>query len=97
VNEITVARNRAADALAEVGRAVESLLNSFHGKVSVASVHNFKKRNLGIPREVHILLFQYSFLYCLTISYESLFKDPECHLVDELHPHFLEKSVSQKG
>lgn len=26
----------------------------------------------------------------------SLIKDPECHLVDELHPHFLEKSVSQK-
>jgi hypothetical protein len=42
VNEITVARNRAADALAEVGRAVESLLNSFHGKVSVASVDDLE-------------------------------------------------------
>ena len=42
VNEITVARNRAAYALAEVGRAVESLLNSFHGKVSVASVDDLE-------------------------------------------------------
>ncbi len=42
VDEITVARNRAADALAEVGRAVESLLNSFHGKVSVASVDDLE-------------------------------------------------------
>lgn len=42
VDEITVARNRAAYALAEVGRAVESLLNSFHGKVSVASVDDLE-------------------------------------------------------
>jgi hypothetical protein len=42
VNEVTVARNRAADALAEVGRTIERLLNRFHGKVSVASVDDLE-------------------------------------------------------
>ena len=42
VNEITVARDRAADTLAEVGRTVEGLLDRFHGKVSVTSVHDLE-------------------------------------------------------
>ena len=42
VNEITVARDRAADTLAEVSRAIERLLNRFHGKVCVASVDDLE-------------------------------------------------------
>ena len=52
VDEITVARDRAADALAEVSRAVESLLNSFHGKVSVASVDDLEKSYLRITSTI---------------------------------------------
>jgi hypothetical protein len=71
VNEITVARDRAADTLAEVSRAIERLLNRFHGKVCVASVDDLEECDLGITSKVNILRDQYSFLYCLTISYES--------------------------
>jgi hypothetical protein len=42
VNEITVTRDRAADTLAEVSRAIERLLNRFHGKVCVASVDDLE-------------------------------------------------------
>jgi hypothetical protein len=42
VNEITVTRDRAADTFAEVSRAIERLLNRFHGKVCVASVDDLE-------------------------------------------------------
>ena len=52
VNEITVTRDRAADTLAEVSRAIERLLNRFHGKVCVTSVHDLEKSDLWITSTI---------------------------------------------
>ncbi len=55
VNQVTVARNGAAHALAKIGRAVERLLNRLHGKVGVAAIHHLEKGNLGITRKINVL------------------------------------------
>ena len=55
VDEIAVARDRALYLLAEVRRAVERLFNGFHGEVRVATVHDFKKSDLRVARQVDIL------------------------------------------
>ena len=44
VDQITVAADRALHLLAEVGRAVEGLLNRLHGEVSVATVDNLEDK-----------------------------------------------------
>jgi len=55
MNQITVTLNGAGDFLAEVGGTIEGVLNGLHGEVSVTSVHDFKKCNLGVTCEVNIL------------------------------------------
>lgn len=53
--KITITRNSACHALAEVSRAVEGLLDGFHREVRVASVNNFEESNLRIAGKVYIL------------------------------------------
>jgi len=48
VNQVSVTGDCACYLLAEVGRAVEGLLNSLHGKVSVASVDDLEEGNLRV-------------------------------------------------
>ena len=55
VDQITVALDRARDLLAEVGGAVEGILNRLHGEVGVSAVHNLEESDLGITSQVHIL------------------------------------------
>ena len=55
VDQITVALDRARNALAEARRAVERVLDGLHGEVRVAAVHDLEESNLGVAREVHIL------------------------------------------
>jgi len=55
VDQVTVALDRARDALAEARGAVERVLNGLHGKVRVAAVHDLEKSNLRVTREVNVL------------------------------------------
>jgi len=55
VNQITVTGNSAGYLLAEVGRAVEGLLNRLHGEVCVTAVYHLKKSNLRVSRQINIL------------------------------------------
>ena len=55
VNQVAVAADCALDLLAEVGRAVEGLLNRLHGEVRVAAVHDLEKCNLRVARQIDIL------------------------------------------
>jgi len=48
VDQITVALNGAGDLLAEVRGAVKRVLDRLHGKVSVATIDNLKKGDLGV-------------------------------------------------
>jgi len=55
VGKITVAADGTGHAATEIGLTVESLLNRFHGKVSVASVGHLPESNLGITSKVNVL------------------------------------------
>ena len=55
VDQVTVALDRARDALAEARRAVERVLDGLHGEVRVAAVHDLEESNLRVTREVNVL------------------------------------------
>ena len=55
VDKITVALDRARDLLAEVGSAVEGVLNRLHGEVRVAAIHHLEEGNLRVTCEVNVL------------------------------------------
>ncbi len=55
VDQVTIALDGAGHLLAKVGGTVEGVFNGFHGKVSVATVHNFKKCDLRVTSQVHVL------------------------------------------
>jgi len=48
VDQVAVAADRACDALAEVGSAVEGLLNRLHREVGVTAVHDLEERDLRV-------------------------------------------------
>ena len=50
MDQVAVAADRACDTLAEVGRAVERLLNRLHREVGVPAVHNLEERDLRVAR-----------------------------------------------
>jgi len=50
VDQVAIARDRACNLLAEVGRAVEGLLNRLHGEVRVATVDDLEEGDLGVAR-----------------------------------------------
>jgi hypothetical protein len=53
--KVSVTGDGACNTTAEVGLAVESLLNRFHGKVSVSAVGYLPESNLGITSKVYVL------------------------------------------
>ena len=55
MDQVAVAADRARDTLAEVGRAVERLLNRLHREIRVAAVHDLEERDLRVTRQVDIL------------------------------------------
>ena len=55
MDQVAVAADRACDTLAEVGRAVERLLNRLHREVGVPAVHDLEERDLRVSRQVDIL------------------------------------------
>jgi len=55
VDQITIAADRALHLLAEVGRAVEGLLNRLHREVRVAAVHYLEKGDLRVTRQIDVL------------------------------------------
>lgn len=55
MDQVAVAADRACDTLAEVGSAVERLLNRLHREVGVATVHHLEERDLRVSRQVDIL------------------------------------------
>ena len=54
-DQVTIAADRARDALAEVGKAIEGLLDGLEGEVSVPAVHNFEEGDLRVAGEVDVL------------------------------------------
>jgi hypothetical protein len=46
VDQVTITGDGALDLLAKVGRAVEGLLNGFHGKVSVATIYDLEDKEI---------------------------------------------------
>jgi len=55
VDQIAVTGDCACYLLAEVGRAVEGLLNRLHGEVCVASVDYLEEGNLRVARQIDVL------------------------------------------
>ena len=55
VDEVTVARDGAGHALAEVGLTVKGLLDGLDREVGVTTVHHLPESDLGVTSEVHIL------------------------------------------
>jgi len=55
VDQVAVTRDGALHLLAEVRRAVESLLNRLHGEVRVATVDHLEEGDLGVASQVDIL------------------------------------------
>jgi len=55
VDQVAVAADRACDLLAEVGRAVEGLLNRLHGEVCVATVDHLEEGDLRVASKIDIL------------------------------------------
>jgi hypothetical protein len=55
MNKITIAGNGASNSLAEVSSSVKDLLNRLHREVSVTTIHNLEKSNLGVSSEINIL------------------------------------------
>jgi len=50
VDKIAVTRNGARNFLAEIGAAVELLINGLHTEIGVPSIDHFPESNLGVPR-----------------------------------------------
>jgi hypothetical protein len=55
MNKITISGNSASNSLAEVSSSVKDLLNGLHREVSVTTIHNLKKSNLGVSSKINIL------------------------------------------
>ena len=55
VHEVTVTRNSACYALAEIGRTVEGLLDGLHREVCVAAVNYLEEGNLRVTGKVNVL------------------------------------------
>ena len=55
VDQVAVAADRACYLLAEVGRAVERLLDGLHREVRVSAVDHLEEGDLGVTCEVDIL------------------------------------------
>lgn len=55
VGEITIAADRALHTATEVSLAVESLLNSLHREVGVATIGDLPEGNLGVTGEINVL------------------------------------------
>jgi hypothetical protein len=55
ISKVSVTGDGACYTAAEVGLTVESLLNGFHGKVSVPTVGHFPESNLRITSKVYVL------------------------------------------
>jgi len=55
VDQITVALDSAGDLLAKVGSTVEGVLNGFHGEVSVTTINNLEKGDLGVTSQINVL------------------------------------------
>jgi len=55
VGKITVAADNAGHAAAEIGLAVEGLLNRFNSKVGVSAVSYFPESNLRVTSKVNVL------------------------------------------
>ena len=55
MDQVAVAADRARDTLAEVGRAVERLLDRLHREVRVATVYHLEERDLRVARQIDIL------------------------------------------
>ena len=55
VDQVAVAADRARNALAEVGRAVERLLNGLHREVRVPTVDDLEECDLRVSRQVNVL------------------------------------------
>jgi len=71
VDEVTVALDRARDLLAEVGGAVEGILDGLHREVRVAAVDNLEESHLGVTRKINVLC---------TIGYK-LHQPTSCHVI----------------
>jgi len=55
VDQVAVALDRARDLLAEVGGAVEGVLDGLHGEVRVAAVDDLEESHLGVTRKIYVL------------------------------------------
>ena len=55
VDQVAVAADGAGHTLAEVGHAVEGLLNRLHREVGVPAIELLEKGHLGVRRQIHIL------------------------------------------
>jgi hypothetical protein len=55
VSKVTVARNGACYAAAEIGLAIESLLNGLHREVRVAAVSYLPECDLWVARKIYVL------------------------------------------
>jgi hypothetical protein len=55
VGKVTIAGNGALHTATEVGLAIESLLDRFHGEIGVAAVRHFPESYLWIARKIDIL------------------------------------------
>ena len=55
VDQVSVTADRACNTLAEVGSAVEGLLNGLHREVGVATVHHLEECDLRVSRQVDVL------------------------------------------
>ena len=55
VDQVAVAADCACNLLAEVGRAVEGLLDRLHGEVCVAPVDHLEEGDLGIASKIDVL------------------------------------------
>ena len=55
VDQVAVTADRARNTLAEVGSAVERLLNGLHREVGVATVHHLEECDLRVSRQVDVL------------------------------------------
>jgi hypothetical protein len=53
VDQITVTLDGAGDLLAEVGGAIEGVLDGLHGEVSVTTVYNLKNRRYPSFRNIY--------------------------------------------
>ena len=62
MDQITVALDGAGDLLAEVGGAIEGVLNGLHGEVSVAAIDYLKDKKYPSFRNIYEVVFHYKYI-----------------------------------